>query len=195
MASMTNAYGMGRGTSFAPCQLAISVPGVHYSVAFSGDDGRAGITDLEVTGVSSAGCDGQPVRVLLEGNSAGDPNGPPTEALGQFDSTRDPCTDARLTHPGVITDGQIGVPVCSTGATAQMVDVHDLTRVELFVRGQHASAQVLGEKATRGGSGSGVPQLPFTGSWAALTFWLGLVMVALGAVLLHGGRRRLRQID
>lgn len=199
----TAAFGAARGTAFAPCLAVGTGSQVHFLLGNQAAPLPLASTGATVTGLDPGTCDGQPVTITLTGNTAGDPSQPANEALAVWDSTLDPCSGAVLARPLVVAAGSITLHACPTVTDpthAAYVDVHDLTLLRVQVSGADINVgpttSVLGETFTKSGSPTaGVSpvtgrDLPFTGTWAALTFWLGLLLVVVGAVVLYLGRRR-----
>ena len=98
----------------------------------------------------------------LYGNSAGDPSVAKAsdQLLSTADSTLDPCTGAALSSPGVVAGGAIDLPLCSSGAAAD-VSVHDLTLVGVSVNGRPVPVALaaVGTKSSRRGQPSGDQRL------------------------------------
>jgi hypothetical protein len=188
--SMTNAYGAAAGTSYAPCLTGGTPAVTHYRTVYA--IGGARITGVSIGGLSAAGCANQPVIVTLKGNASGNPHAAATRTLVTFSSRLDPCTQTPLRRPIVVMAGRITLAGCASGA-AQSASVHDTTLLVVRVRGHVIPTQVKGEKFTHQPGSGEVGQLPFTGSWAALTFWLGLAAITGGSMMLLAGRRRRSQ--
>jgi hypothetical protein len=193
LSSMTAAFGVASGTSFMPCLTGTHGATVRYAVDYGPRE--SAITRVMIGNLSAAGCDGSPATVILRGNQAGDPSSPADETLTTLNSRVDPCSQAPLTKALVISSGTITLDACRTGGPAGYASVHDVTQVILKIRGKDTG--VLGEKHHRSGHGDGVSSagapltsLPFTGSWAAVTFWIGLLLVVFGTLLARAARRR-----
>lgn len=205
LASTTDAFGAARGTTFAPCVGSGQIAALSYKVGVAGH--TPAVAGWSITGLSRDGCDGSSVVLITQGNSAGDPAAPATETLATYDSKLDPCTHVPLAQPVVVEGGHITVAGCATGGTAGFTSIHDVTQVSLNVRGDTITT-VLGETFSEPGSspssgttGKGASvlatteQLPFTGSYAALTFWLGVLTLLGGLIIFLIGRRRRTQAD
>lgn len=194
--SMTAAFGVADGTTFMPC-----LTGTHgAAIGYSLEEFPQGPAIAKVTvGNLDAGCDGSPVLLVLSGNQAGDPLAPADERLTTLDSALDPCAQTARDHAPVVHGGTITLDACLSGGPAQYASVHDVTQVTLRVRG-HLTA-VLGETIQRSPgqdtSAAATPlgDLPFTGSWAALTFWIGVAASLSGALLIGFARRRDIDLD
>lgn len=162
----------------------------------------ATITGVVVDGFE--GCGGRTVKVTFSGNPAGNPQAAATELLAVYNSSLDPCSGAKLTHPVVISSGSVGLRGCATVTNrnaAGYPSLHDLTRVAVDVGGVDLTAQVstpvttrvLGEHFQHGANSATTTTsglLPFTGSWTADIFWLGLLLCLAGMGITYAGRRR-----
>jgi hypothetical protein len=136
------AFGAGHGLNGASCLSELQGVSVHFLTAV-GTPPRASVTGMVVDGFSSSSCDGQPVEIILRGNTAGDPAARATDLLSTLDSSRDSCTNATLEDPLVITGGAITLHGCAATTDphhAAYADIHDLTRLVVKVNGHEISA-------------------------------------------------------
>lgn len=205
-AGTTDAFGAARGTSFTPC-LAGTGATAHFAGGLSGSPPAPNISTVSISGLTGADCNGSTVVAVLEGNPAGDPSADPTETLATYNSKLDPCSQQPLTTPNVVAAGSITLSGCATGGVAGVItNIHDLTRVALSVGGQNLPVTVEGETFTKSGAApitSAKPasvlgttaELPFTGSWAALTFWIGILFLLGGLVFILLARTRRHSED
>lgn len=139
---------------------------------------------------------------------------PPTPTDG-------PTATGTATGTATVTPSPTGTPTATTTATDTSTGTGTLTATATATGTATAtpsrtpivtastSATVLGETFTKGGPGAssstgvgafqtqqvGGASLPFTGTWAALTFWLGLALVVFGVLALWIGRRRRPRTD
>jgi hypothetical protein len=167
-----------------PCLTDTHGASVRYSFGYFAE-GPA-ISGLTIGNLSAARCDGLPVTVILRGNLAGDPTAPPSETLTTLNSKTDPCGQTILAKPTVVRDGTITLAACHAGGRARFASLQYVTQVIVKVRGR--TVETLGPP--RSSTESPMTELPFTGSWAAATFWIGLASVIGGVFLLGAGRRR-----
>jgi hypothetical protein len=197
-ASMTAAFGVASGTSYMPCLTGHT--GAHVTYTLGGPGITPAISSVTVSHLSGAGCNDSPVVAVLRGNPAGSDGAPVDETLTTLNSRLDPCTQSPLAKPLVVKNATITLQACASGGPARFADLHDVTQIQLKVRGR-AVTGVLGEKHHRGGGhglvipplGGPTTALPFTGSWAALTFWVGFAAIVSGLLLLVAARRRRRR--
>lgn len=119
--------------------------------------------------------------------------------------TDSPTATTTATGTPTATRTATGTPTATTTATGAPTVTQSRTPIVTT----STSATVLGETFTKGGPGAssstgvgafqtqqvGGASLPFTGTWAALTFWLGLALVVFGLVALWIGRRRRPRTD
>lgn len=133
---------------------------VHFLTDFAGSN--AAIAGLELRGLDPGACDGQPVKVTLSGNNAGDPAQAPTRMLSVLDSSLEPCTGAKASTPKVVAGGRIalhGCPTVSTPSGAAYADMHDATRLTVEVAGRGipigGGPNVLGPPTIDGGGPDG----------------------------------------
>ena len=196
----SDAFGAAAGTSFSPCLPGTSTPRVHFVFATAPEPSADGLDLMAVSGLSRSGCDGSAAVLTISGNAAGDPKQAANEPLGTYDSRLDPCTQQKLANANVISDGAITFTGCATGGPAKYANLHDATHLVLTVDGSMLPTIVLGETITRPSPTATVrtavkngAELPFTGSYAALTVWLGLLFLVGGIALYVAGRRRRRE--
>lgn len=200
-AGNTDAFGAARGTSFAPCLPGAQPISAHFTLANPPDQGPGSVSGVELAGFDSSSCDGYTVVLTLSGNPAGDPAVPATESLGTYDTSLDPCTQVPAARPVVISNGGITVAGCATGGPARYADLHDVTALDIRVGSTTLPTTVLGETFTKTGTPTvtgaskttsvlaTATQLPFTGSWAAFTFWIGVLVLLAGLTFLLLARR------
>ena len=161
------------------------------------------IDGVQLNGFDAASCDGQPVKVLLAGNAAGDPEAPVTEVLTTLDSADSPCAHAGARHAAVITSGTVTLRACLDPAVNDghgPASIHDATLLRVVVAGQLVPSRpgpsVLGTEAfadtpnARTGDGhSASASLPQAGGPGADWLVAGLIAVCLGAAVLWRAHR------
>lgn len=169
------------------------------------------ISSIVISGLAT-GCDGKTAKLVLSGNSAGDPAFS-YHPLATATSTVDPCSQDKASNPPTVKTGTITLDLCVTpGGPAGYVSVHDLTHVTLTVGGTsvtvNSPTKVTGSAGGNGnGNGSnagnhGVPVatataastgLAFTGADIAAMTAGGLLIILVGLFLILLGRRRKAQ--
>lgn len=153
---------------------------------------------MVLTGLSP-GCDGGTVKLVLRGNTAGQPAattaaGKATPISSTATSTVTPCTGTKLATPVRVVTGSIQLKLCRASTPASpgpYVTVYDLTHLTLTVAGVAISPK--GVVFTTGSSaphGTTTGALAFTGADIAAMVAAGLLLLALGALLLLWDRRR-----
>jgi LPXTG-motif cell wall-anchored protein len=156
--------------------------------------------EIELRSLSGfpAGCNGEAAKLEMRGNSAGDPSVAPSAdtLLSTADSTLDPCSQATLAHPLVISGGSITLSLCATGGPAGYVVVHDLTLLSLFL--SPSSSGVAGTTTTPSrssgvaGIGTVVPSTGAASSLSAPLLGLGVALLLGGWIAIVGATRRRR---
>lgn len=192
LVSKTAAFGMARGTTFAPCT--ISNGGWHLVATGQGSQ----IPQVGLSGFDPSSCDGLTAIVTMTGNAAGDQAAPADLTLATWNSADDPCTGTALTTPNVVRNGSISLAGCAGGGPARTPLIKQVTEFTVSVGG---TTQVLGETFTKQpGTSSPSPSsathglLPFTGSWSEYLTDVGILLVLVGFMLwLIGYVRRRRQ--
>jgi hypothetical protein len=138
--------------------------------------------------------DGQNLPVNPTGPTG--PSGPvaPTTTVTAPTTTSSAPVTATSTTP--VTTSSVDVEGTSTSAAASSSSTGPVTTPSTST-----STDVMGETFTKGGSGTvkstltRAGELPFTGSYAALTIWIGLLFLAGGLTLLILGLRRHKPAD
>lgn len=164
------------------------------------------IDGVQLNGFDAASCDGQPVKVVLAGNAAGDPSAPATEVLTTLDSANNPCAHAGARHAAVITSGTVTLRACSDASVNDghgPASIHDATQLRVLVNGQLVASRpgpvVLGTEAFAdkptaprqiGHSASAV--LPHAGGPGSQWLLAGLTLTGVGANVLWRARRSRR---
>lgn len=155
------------------------------------------VSAVELTGLS-AGCDGDSVKLVLRGNTAGQPAattaaGKTTPVLSTATSAVTPCTGTKQAKPIKVATGSITLALCKTSTPASSgpyVSVHDLTHLTLTVAGvavsPHGVVFTTGSSGQHGTAGA----LAFTGADIAAMAAAGVLLLALGGLLLVWERRR-----
>ncbi|HET7386933.1 MAG TPA: hypothetical protein VFJ19_09760 [Nocardioidaceae bacterium] len=182
---------------------------VHFVLDFSRP--KATVSGLALSGFDKSSCDGQPVKIILSGNEAGNPAADPTETLSTLDSTVDACNGTAVpdNKQALIENGSITLRGCATTDDSSLgayADVLPLTRLTVYVAGQEVTPEVLGTEAFANGvggsanagtslsgtdvSGASVLGLPLTGGPHSWLFWLGLLLFVLGLASLVFDRLR-----
>lgn len=175
--SKTAAFGMARGTTFAPC---VSANGAWHLLSTA--EGTQ-IPQVVVSGFDPATCDGLTATLTMTGNAAGDQAAPADLTLATWNSAVDPCSGAAA--PVTIRNGAITLAGCPSGGPAGMPNVKQVT---LFTVHVGDTTQVLGETFTRSPSTAASPSpssathgvLPFTGSWSQYLTRVGVLFVLVG---------------
>lgn len=142
-----------------------------------------------------AACDGSAVKLDFYGNGAGDPSQPQSNdtLLSSADSTLDPCTQQTLAHPYVVSSESITLTLCATGGAAGVVDVHDLTLLQLFLAPASGgvAATTTSPPPTSGVSGLSTVT-PTTGAGSSLLAFAaaGAALIVLGLLAIAGAAPR-----
>lgn len=201
----TAAFGAARATAFAPCLAVGGGSQVHFLLDQHTGPRQLAASGATISGLDPGTCDGQSATITLSGNAAGDPKLPADEPLAVWSSSLDPCSGQPLSHPPVVVAGTITLHGCLTvtdPARASYLNIHDATLMQVQVNGQDLPTSVEGLTITKPdlgpavvggtsrGTGGSAAALPFTGTWAALTFWLGLLLLLTGIVTFWLGHRR-----
>lgn len=153
------------------------------------------------------GCDGKTAKLVLSGNSAGDPT-TTHHPLATATSTVGPCTQDPVKPAPTVQNDAITFDLCPTGGPAAYVSLHDVTYLTLSVGGTTVTISTItgssSQTSSGGSSGSGgnVPVstkaasssgLAFTGADIAAMTGGGLLLILLGLFLLLISRRRRSQ--
>ncbi len=162
------------------------------------------IDGVQLNGFDAATCDGQPVKVVLAGNAAGDPRAPATDVLTTLDSTDGPCAQEGARRAAVITSGTVTLRACLDASSVNdghgPASIHDATLLRVVVAGQVVASRpgptVLGTEAfadkpparPRDNHGASAA-LPHAGGPGSQWLLAGLVLTGVGANLLWRARR------
>lgn len=170
---------------------------VHYELALTSNAPM--ISAIALSGLAT-GCNGATAKLTLRGNSTGSSaTSSKTPVLSTADSTVTPCSGGKLTTPTKVKTGSITFRLCRTSTAASpgpYVSVHDLTNLTLTIGGASVSPGSVvfttGPTGHNGGSGATAGALAFTGADIAAMVAAGLILLALGMLLVLWERRRHR---
>jgi hypothetical protein len=178
------------------CDAAGSPVTVHYLGAlgsYAGVNSRWAVSGVVLSDFPPA-CDGVAVKLLMLGNSAGDPSlayGADT-LLSTADSTLDPCTQQALAAPLVVADGSISLSLCAAGGPGGYVSVHDITALSLFLSAPSGPPATATSSPTASGGAGGSTVVPNTGSGSSLgsnLLGVGIGLLIIGAFAVAGAAR------